>query len=91
MIDEKLEQYFDSMKDLWNNENYQILLTELGEQIESIDSVERASTIEDLYFRKGQINVIRTLQNLSENIDMLETDYKREQEPQKEAAEDVFL
>jgi hypothetical protein len=91
MIDEKLEQYFDSMKSLWNDKNFQILISELTEQMESIDSAERTTSAEDLFFRKGQINVIRTLQNLSDNIDMLETDYKREQEPHQDADGDVFL
>ena len=91
MIDQKLEQYFNSMKDLWNNANFQILISELNEQMESIDSIERTTTVEDLFFRKGQINVIRTLQNLSDNIDMLESDYRQEQEPQQDADGDVFL
>ena len=91
MIDQKLEQYFNSMKELWNNDNFQILISELNEQLESIDSVERTISVEDLYFRKGQINVIRTLQNLSDNIDMLESDYNQEQEPPQSTDGDVFL
>lgn len=91
MIDQKLEQYFNSMKELWNNANFQILISELNEQLESIDSVERTTTVEDLYFRKGQVNVIRTLQNLSDNIDMLESDYNQEQESPQSTDGDVFL
>jgi len=91
MPDPQLEQYFSSMKTLYNDVNFQVLLSELSEQLASIDSIERATTVEDLCFRKGQINVIRTLQNLSDNIDVLELDYLREQEPQTDTDGDVFL
>jgi len=89
--DMALEGYFDAMKDLWEHPSFQTLLTEFTEQVESINSVETTRSNDDLLFRKGQLNIIRSLQNLSDNIAILEEDYLKEVEPQPTESDDVYL
>lgn len=88
--DEPLEQYFDSMKELWGYDAFQTLLDELTTQVDSINSVENATSSNDLWFRKGQINVIRAMQNLRDNIEILETDYLQSLEPQTDEDEELY-
>lgn len=86
--DESLEQYFESMKRLWDNPDFQILVQELSVQSASVNAVEDVSPSasrtaeQDLFFRKGQMNVIRTIQNLSENIAICEDEYHKSLEPE---------
>lgn len=88
--DMALEGYFDAMKELWEHPSYQTLLKELERDIETIDSVSSTVSLEDLYFRKGQLNEIRRLQNLRDNIAILEEDYLKEVEPQPTDLDDPY-
>lgn len=79
--DPALEQYFESMKRLWDNEDFQVFVAELALQSHNINSVEDVSPSpartaeQDLFFRQGQMNVIRTTQNLDKNIKFCEKEY----------------
>ena len=66
MTDDELEVYFRHMNDLFRMEGWGLLLEDLKLQVPNIDSVEQVKTIEDLYFRKGQLNILGTLHRLEE-------------------------
>ena len=68
MTDDELEVYFRHMNDLFRMQGWGLLLEDLKLQVPNIDSVEQVKTIEDLYFRKGQLYVISTLLNLGEHV-----------------------
>lgn len=91
--DEALEQYFETMKRLWDNTDFQAYLSELVEQADNVNSVEdvapsaERTAEQELFFRKGQMNIIRTLQNLSDNIALCEEEYHKSLEPQKDTEE----
>ena len=85
--DEELEQYFDSMKELWDMPQFQVFVSEFQKQIPNINSVEQTKPGDyDLGIRAGQMNVIRTIENLRDNIEVLESGYLAELE--SDAAED---
>jgi|TARA_B100000795_G_scaffold168200_1_gene126643 hypothetical protein len=66
MTDNELEVYFRQMNDLFRMEGWGLLIKDLKLQVPNIDSVEQVKTIEDLYFRKGQLNILGTLLQLEE-------------------------
>lgn len=75
MRDEALERYFDTMRTLAESDGYNALLRELSGQRTNINSVESTANSDELFFRKGQLNVINTLLNLSDNIGIQEDEY----------------
>lgn len=76
--DEKLEAYFDTMKDLCNYKAFQQLQEEMRVQATNVSDLQNVKDEKDLFFRKGQLNVIGTLLNLRENVDTLEENYLAE-------------
>jgi hypothetical protein len=80
--DEALEQYIEAMKELWEYQPFQILLQTFEERIPNINSVEQTRTGDEMFFRSGQMDIIRTLQNLRDNTGIIEDDYLRSLEPQ---------
>jgi len=66
MTDDELEVYFRQMNDLFRMQGWGLLIEDLKLQVPNIDSVEQVKTIEDLYFRKGQLNILGTLLRLEE-------------------------
>ena len=66
MTDDELEVYFRQMNDLFRMQGWGLLIEDLKLQVPNIDSVEQVKTIEDLYFRKGQLNIIGSILNLEE-------------------------
>ena len=66
MTDDELEVYFRQMNDLFRMQGWGLLIEDLKLQVPNIDSVEQVKTIEDLYFRKGKLNILGTLLRLEE-------------------------
>ena len=93
--DAGLEAHFESMRNLWDNTDFQVLLSELSDQSKSINEVTnvvpslRFNLGEETAFRKGQMDVINTLLNLSANMDILETDYNKSLEPQEDLENEI--
>lgn len=66
MTDQELELYYRQMNDLFRTEGWQTFITDLRENVENIDSIEGAKDNNDLYFRKGQLNILGAILNLEE-------------------------
>jgi len=66
MTDKELELYFRNMNELFRTEGWKQLLEEMRSNLPSIDSIENTKDDKDLYFRKGQLNILGTLLNLEE-------------------------
>jgi cyclopropane fatty-acyl-phospholipid synthase-like methyltransferase len=66
MTEQELEVYFRQMNDLFRTEGWGLLVEDFKQQVPNINSVEQAKTIEELYFRKGQLNIIGSILNLEE-------------------------
>jgi hypothetical protein len=65
-MNKELEQYYREMFQLFKTDGWNTLLTDLKANTETIDSIEHTKGLEELFFRKGQLNIIGTLLNLEE-------------------------
>lgn len=66
MTDQELEIYYRQMNALFRAEGWQTFITDLQGNVENIDSIEGAKDNNDLYFRKGQLNILGAILNLEE-------------------------
>ena len=62
-IDQETEQYYNKYFDLFNNPGWKQLIEELQQNALVINSVEATKDENDLYVRKGQLNVLAYLIN----------------------------
>jgi len=67
-VDKELETYYNNFFDLFRNEGWKQLCTELVNNIEIINNVNLTKDEQDLFFRKGQLTVLANLVNLEETI-----------------------
>ena len=67
-MDKELETYYNNFFDLFRNEGWKQLYTELVNNINVINNVNLTKDEQDLFFRKGQLAVIANLVNLEETI-----------------------
>lgn len=63
------EEYFNAMDDLFASDGWKLLIGELEENAHNINSVEAAKDVNDLFFRKGQLNTLSFILNLESTID----------------------
>jgi hypothetical protein len=61
---ERMEQFLD----LFLHPAWRMLVADLDEQIEVLDQLDSVSTLEDLYFRRGELARLRQLAGLEERI-----------------------
>jgi|TARA_B100000780_G_scaffold65198_1_gene42791 hypothetical protein len=66
MADKELEVYFKSMNELFRTEGWQTLISDLKNNADTINSVEHTKDDKDLYFRKGQLNILGAILNMEE-------------------------
>lgn len=59
-----LEHYYNVYFDLFRSDGWKQLIEELTENAENVSSIESIKDQNDLYFRKGQLNVLGHLVNL---------------------------
>jgi len=64
----ELEQYYNKYFDLFNNEGYKQLIEELKANVVAINNVDAIKDESDMYFRKGQLNVLASLLNFETTI-----------------------
>lgn len=76
----ELELYYRNFRDLFRNEGWKQLITDLKENAVLINSVEVTKDLNDLYFRKGQLTIIANLLNLEAQIDISEKQAEEEEE-----------
>jgi hypothetical protein len=75
----ELELYYRNFRDLFRNEGWKQLITDLKENAVLINSVEVTKDSNDLYFRKGQLTIIANLLNLEAQIDISEKQAEEEE------------
>jgi 3-methyladenine DNA glycosylase AlkC len=77
-IDQETEQYYNKYFDLFNNPGWKQLIEELQQNALVINSVEATKDQNDLYVRKGQLNVLAYILNFetttNNNYDELTAD-----------------
>jgi hypothetical protein len=62
------EVYYASMKELFKSPGWAILLDQLVADSTMLNSVEDTSSVDDLWYRKGQLAVISNLINLQATL-----------------------
>ena len=77
-LDQETQQYYDNYFTLFSTDGWKQLIEELKQNALVINSVEATKDTNDLYMRKGQINVLAYILNLESttntNYDELNTD-----------------
>jgi len=80
MADKELEVYFKSMNELFRTEGWQTLISDLKNNADTINSVEHTKDDKDLYFRKGQLNILGAILNMEETTLAGQEDSERVEE-----------
>ena len=68
-MDKELQQYYEARFEMMSTKGYKDLLTDVEVMIEERNNLMATQSLEDLNFRKGQLDVLhwlRTLKKLSE-------------------------
>jgi hypothetical protein len=86
MIDKELEQYYNTYRDLFASEGFKLLITDLMNNANIINSVEAVKDANDMYFRKGQMSIIANIINLEAQTDAAEESILAEDLLNEEAA-----
>jgi hypothetical protein len=63
-----LEDYYNSMADLFATEGWSNLVSDLADNFSNINQVAVTKDAEDLNFRKGQLNILGFILNLETQI-----------------------
>jgi hypothetical protein len=63
-VDQETQQYYDNYFTLFSTDGWKQLIEELNQNALVINSVEATKDTNDLYMRKGQINVLAYILNL---------------------------
>ena len=63
-LDQETQQYYDNYFTLFSTDGWKQLIEELKQNALVINSVEATKDANDLYMRKGQINVLAYILNL---------------------------
>jgi hypothetical protein len=63
-VDQETQQYYDNYFTLFSTDGWKQLIEELKQNALVINSVEATKDANDLYVRKGQLNVLAYLLNL---------------------------
>lgn len=67
-MDQETQQYYDNYFNLFSTDGWKQLTEELNQNALVINSVESTKDANDLYMRKGQINVLAYILNLESTI-----------------------
>jgi|TARA_B100000214_G_scaffold213417_1_gene155083 hypothetical protein len=68
VIEKELEVYFNNYFEMFRTQGWKQLVKEFSGNTTNINSVEQAKDEKDLFFRKGQLNIIATVLNLESQI-----------------------
>ncbi len=66
-MDQETQEYYDNYFNLFMTDGWKQLMQDFNNNAEHINSVEAVKDADDMYFRKGQLNVLAHLINM-ENI-----------------------
>jgi hypothetical protein len=63
-VDQETQQYYDAYFSLFITDGWKQLVQEFTDNAIQINSVEATKDADDMYFRKGQLNILAHLLNL---------------------------
>jgi hypothetical protein len=62
------EEYFDHLRSMFNSQGWKLFIEETQGSVEQLDSIEACRSLEDLWYRKGQIAAMANILNLESMI-----------------------
>ena len=62
------EEYYNNYFDMFNSKGWKQLVEEFKVNLVNINSVQSTKDVDDMYFRKGQLNVLNSIVNLDDSI-----------------------
>jgi hypothetical protein len=77
-MDKATEKYYDDLQGMFMTDGWKELMKELSANALQINSVEATKDNEDLYFRKGQLNILSFILNLESTVDHLQKEDSNE-------------
>jgi len=77
-MDKATEKYYDGLQGMFMTDGWKELMKELSANALQINSVEATKDNEDLYFRKGQLNILSFILNLESTVDHLQKEDSNE-------------
>jgi len=63
-VDKETQEYYDTYFSLFASDGWKQLVSDFGNNVLQINSVEATKDSDDLFFRKGQLNILGHLLNL---------------------------
>lgn len=63
-MDKETQEYYDNYFSLFRQKGWTQLMNDFGNNAQQINSVEAAKDSDDMFFRKGQLNILAYLLNL---------------------------
>ena len=83
-MDQETHQYYDNYFSLFLTDGWKQLMQDFGNNALSINSIEAAKDADDMFFRKGQLNVLAHLLNMET---IVRTNYDEATKPSEEEDE----
>ena len=77
-MSKELEDFYGSVKEMCNTEGYKALCQDFRDQMAVLNSVENTKDEADLFYRKGQLNILNLFLNMEENIKIAEEQLEAE-------------
>ena len=68
-MDKENEKYIDAMFEMFRTKGWQMLMDDLSQNATVINSVEATTDNENLWFRKGQLNILTSLASLETQVE----------------------
>jgi hypothetical protein len=68
-VDKETEDYFGHLTDMFRSEGWKILMDELTSEVDNLTHVESIKDEQELYFRKGQLLVMKNMLNLESTME----------------------
>jgi hypothetical protein len=73
-MDKSDEQYYNDLQDTFMTSGWKELMKELSANALQINSVEATKDNDDMFFRKGQLNILSFIINLESTVDRLQNE-----------------
>jgi len=69
-MDREVKKYYNNLFDLFRTEGWKQIMQEVEDNITATNSVVDVKDNEDLFFKKGQLQVLTTFRRLEETVDL---------------------
>ena len=67
-MEKELEIYYSTYFEMFRSAGWKQLITELTDNAMALNSIEGIKDVDDMFFKKGQLNVLATLLNFETTI-----------------------